>query len=88
MRTGVELAGATLVSVQDKKFEPSGVTVLMLLEESHFAIHTYPAHGYASLDCFTCGTAADPLKAVQWLVTALRPTYKQERILTRGRRGI
>ncbi len=37
-----------------KQFEPVGVTGFILLEESHISIHTWPEHGYAAVDVFSC----------------------------------
>lgn len=34
--------------------EPGGVTGLALLSESHLAIHTFPEHGYAALNVYSC----------------------------------
>ncbi len=34
---------------------PGGVSVNIMLSESHFTIHTWPEHGSATVDCFTCG---------------------------------
>jgi S-adenosylmethionine decarboxylase len=33
---------------------PGGVTGYVLLSESHLAVHTYPEHGYASIDLHCC----------------------------------
>ena len=35
-------------------FTPQGITILYLLSESHFSIHTYPEHGYVAIDLYTC----------------------------------
>ena len=35
-------AGAHVLNVSAKEFDPHGVTVLVLLSESHLSIHTYP----------------------------------------------
>jgi S-adenosylmethionine decarboxylase proenzyme len=35
-------------------FQPQGLTVLYLLAESHFSIHTFPEHNYAAIDLYTC----------------------------------
>ncbi len=36
------------------QFEPQGTTILYLLSESHFSIHTFPEHNYAAIDLYTC----------------------------------
>lgn len=66
LRDAVKLAGATPLYTMSKQFEPQGVTVLVMLAESHASIHTYPEHAMYFLDIFTCG-ALDPTKAVQTL---------------------
>ncbi len=35
-------SGAHVLNVSTKEFHPYGVTVLVLLSESHLSIHTYP----------------------------------------------
>lgn len=34
--------------------EPGGLTLLVLLKESHFAVHTFPEHGSICLNLFCC----------------------------------
>jgi S-adenosylmethionine decarboxylase len=36
------------------QFNPHGVTGNLILSESHANIHTWPEHGYVSVDIFTC----------------------------------
>jgi len=38
-----------------KKFEPQGVTILYLLSESHFSIHTWPEMRCCAIDFYHCG---------------------------------
>jgi len=38
-----------------KKFEPQGVTILYLLSESHFSIHTWPELQCCAIDFYHCG---------------------------------
>jgi S-adenosylmethionine decarboxylase len=43
-------------------FEPQGVSGVVVIEESHLSIHTWPEHGYAAVDFYTCGKG-DPEEA-------------------------
>jgi S-adenosylmethionine decarboxylase len=36
-----------------------GVTGTVVLAESHLSVHTWPEHGYVSLDVFVCNYTAD-----------------------------
>eukprot|EP00658_Telonema_sp_P-2_P078414 TRINITY_DN7336_c0_g1_i1.p1 TRINITY_DN7336_c0_g1~~TRINITY_DN7336_c0_g1_i1.p1 ORF type:complete len:244 (+),score=32.16 TRINITY_DN7336_c0_g1_i1:101-832(+) len=62
-----------LGSVRVHSFVPHGVTGFLLLSESHMSIHTWPEHGYAAVDIFTCGNASAPDKALASLQKALGP---------------
>lgn len=47
--------GATVVNRCFHRFSPHGVSGVVVIAESHLAIHTWPEHRYAALDLFTCG---------------------------------
>ncbi len=36
------------------QFEPIGITYIAVITTSHFSIHTWPEHGYAAVDIFSC----------------------------------
>lgn len=55
MRQAATAAGATEVAVVFHRFSPQGITGVVVVEESHLSIHTWPEHGYASVDFYTCG---------------------------------
>ncbi len=55
MFKAVNSVGATIVAHLAHKFEPCGVSVVMMLSESHASVHTYPEHQACFLDIFTCG---------------------------------
>jgi S-adenosylmethionine decarboxylase len=78
-------AGATLLNLSHHKFEPHGVTAVGLLAESHLSIHTWPEHGYAAVDVFTCGETTDPRKACEYLVK--RFAAREHRLLVVPRGG-
>lgn len=64
-------SGAEVREVAFHKFAPQGVSGVVIISESHLTIHTFPEHGYASVDVYTCGTTVDPLDAVLWIQKAL-----------------
>lgn len=46
---------AEVINTSGHQFDPFGFTYLALLTTSHFSIHTWPEHGSAAVDIFTCG---------------------------------
>jgi spermidine synthase len=77
-------AGASVLQVVSHRFDPAGVTVLAMLAESHASVHTWPERGRAFVDVFTCGTSADPERAVTLLAERLGTTEIHLRRLRRG----
>lgn len=67
-------AGATPLQCCQHQFTPKGLTILLLLSESHLSIHTWPERGFAAVDAFTCGRTADAYKAVMHIARALKTT--------------
>lgn len=57
-------AGYTVLGMSKHEFWPHGLTAVVVLAESHVAIHTYPEREKVWIDCFTCGDV-DPEKAVR-----------------------
>jgi S-adenosylmethionine decarboxylase len=75
LRHCVEAARATLLHIHLHHFQPSGVSGVAVLAESHISIHTWPEAGYAALDVFMCG-AADPDKCIP----VLREAFSAKRV--------
>lgn len=61
-------AGAEVREFVFHKFSPQGVSGVVIISESHLAIHTWPELGYAAVDVFTCGENVDPWDACNYLV--------------------
>jgi S-adenosylmethionine decarboxylase len=61
-------AGAEVREVAFHKFSPQGVSGVVIISESHLAVHTWPELGYAALDVFTCGDSVDPWNACRAVV--------------------
>ena len=55
MLEAVDISGATTIKPVFHKFSPHGVSGVVVVSESHFAIHTWPEYGYCAIDIFTCG---------------------------------
>ena len=60
MVAAAEKAGATVINSTFHHFSPYGVSGVVVIQESHLAIHTWPEYGYAAVDLFTCGDSVDP----------------------------
>ncbi|HXL02665.1 MAG TPA: adenosylmethionine decarboxylase [Candidatus Atribacteria bacterium] len=41
-----------ILALQVYQFQPFGLSALLVMPESHVAVHTWPEHGYAALDIF------------------------------------
>src|ERR1044071_568915 len=64
LREMVEALDVNLLDLKVYPFSPIGVTGMAIVSESHLVIHTWPEHGYAAVDVFTCGAPRDPEAAV------------------------
>ena len=61
MNQAAKAARTNIVASVFQPFEPHGVTGVVVVEESHLSIHTWPEHGYAAVDFFTCGESVPEL---------------------------
>ena len=55
LRDAVAACRATLIELRVHAFQPTGVTGVAIIKESHISVHTWPELGYAAVDIFTCG---------------------------------
>ncbi len=86
----VDAAGAVGVVIIGRvfhKFNPQGITGVLLLAESHMAIHTWPERGYAAVDVFTCSDSVDHDTIMEVLVERFDATHHQNRLVERGKFG-
>lgn len=60
MCEAAEICGATIVQSVFHAFNPVGVSGVVVIAESHLAIHTWPEYAYAAVDVFTCGDTVKP----------------------------
>jgi S-adenosylmethionine decarboxylase len=84
MKEAARLSGATVVDAVFHRYNPQGLSGLVIIAESHLSIHTWPEYNYAAVDCFTCGTNTDPWKALDYLVDKLECRSVKVQDLNRG----
>jgi S-adenosylmethionine decarboxylase len=68
MKNAALEAQATIVEVAFHEFSPFGISGMVVIAESHLAIHTWPEYGYAAVDIFTCGDLINPQVAARFLI--------------------
>ena len=84
MKDAALAAGAEIRGCVFHKFSPQGVSGVVVISESHLAIHTWPELGYAAVDVFTCGEKVDPWDACKYLVDKFRAEYMTANEIKRG----
>lgn len=67
MVNAAEKAGATVINSTFHHFSPYGVSGVVVIQESHLAIHTWPEYQYAAVDLFTCGESVNPWVSFDFL---------------------
>jgi len=81
-------SGLTVVATRFHQFEPGGATGVVLLAESHLAIHTWPENAFVSIDLYVCNFNADNTGKARDLLARLRqlfnPAFPAEQCIERG----
>jgi spermidine synthase len=77
-------AGATIVETVFHKFAPWGISGVVVIAESHLAIHIWPEKSYAAVDVFTCGENVLTDVATAFLKREFRAGRAVQRRFSRG----
>ncbi|MGH7708211.1 MAG: adenosylmethionine decarboxylase [Vulcanimicrobiaceae bacterium] len=85
MVSAAKEANAEILKVAFHRFQPHGVSGVVVIQESHMSIHTWPESGYAAVDFYTCGDHTDPWRACEYAAKRLGATSM---LTTEVRRGI
>ena len=75
---------ATVVAKSFHEFKPFGVSGAVIIQESHYTIHTWPEHGYAAVDLFYCGGTVLVREAVEVLRMRFKPARIKFLVVRRG----
>ncbi|HCR15951.1 MAG TPA: spermidine synthase [Candidatus Latescibacteria bacterium] len=78
-------AGLTIINTSFHHFSPYGISGVVVIQESHLSIHTWPEYGFAAVDLFTCGGDCDSRSAQDSLEASLAADRTESKEIARGR---
>jgi S-adenosylmethionine decarboxylase proenzyme len=78
-------ADLTILDVYHHNYHPYGYSAIAILKTSHAAIHTWPEHGYISIDIFICEAHDKGLKVIKFLKDYLAPVKSEFYSAERGK---
>ena len=67
MAAAAMASNATIVESTFHRFNPIGLSGVVVIAESHLACHTWPEHETACIDFFSCSQAIDMSAAIESL---------------------
>lgn len=76
--------GATIVGTVEHRFKPNGVSVVVVIGESHISVHSWYESKEVMLDVCTCGKV-DAEKIADELIEWFDPNDIRKEVITRGR---
>lgn len=83
-RAGLHVVGELFHSFSPEHPEtPAGVTGVLLLAESHLALHTWPELGLVTLDIYVCNRSYDAGPAARQVLDALMTAFAPQRVMQR-----
>ena len=84
MRDAARASKATVVEQSFHEFKPWGVSGAVIIQESHYTIHTWPEHRYAAIDLFYCGGGVQVHRALDVLKERFLPERIKFLVVRRG----
>ena len=84
MVAAAKIANATIMESAFHRFQPHGVSGVVVIAESHLAIHTWPETGYAAMDFYTCGDSTNPWAACEYAAKELNAKTMRTTEIKRG----
>ncbi|MFX1594127.1 MAG: adenosylmethionine decarboxylase, partial [Promethearchaeota archaeon] len=79
-------ADLTILDIYYHNYQPYGYSAIAILKTSHATIHTWPEHGYLSIDIFICDERSKGLKVIKILKNKLNPSKSEFYYAERGRK--
>jgi S-adenosylmethionine decarboxylase len=87
MKDAAIASEATVVTDSFHEFKPYGVSGAVIIQESHYTIHTWPEHKYAAVDLFYCGGTIYVDRAIEVLRERFKPGRMKFLVVRRGLQG-
>lgn len=72
-RDAAEFIGATVAETASHRFQPHGLTLCLILKESHLVVSTWPEYNYATVNIFLCSSDMEPKDCWEHLKKTLQP---------------
>ncbi|MFX0000358.1 MAG: adenosylmethionine decarboxylase [Candidatus Hodarchaeota archaeon] len=77
-----------ILDIYNHDYIPYGYSIIAILETSHAALHTWPEHGYISIDIFICDEFEKGLNALRLLKNNFKPMESEFFYMERGKGGL
>lgn len=81
---GVKITDNKLLSYQGQANPEYGYSYLVVLDQSHVMVHTWPENNLMNIDIFTCGNEGNPQTIAEILVRELRVPHVHKKQMRRG----
>lgn len=88
IRRGIEFVKATEMNCCEARFVPHGVTIAVILGESHIVVSTWPEFNFATVDILLCNDDMDPLVVWDKIAGCLKPKEEQQQWIIRKMPGV
>lgn len=84
LETGAKMMNLSIVKTVIHEFSPIGISGVVVIKESHIAIHTWPEHNYVALDFFTCNKSYPLDEGIQWIQKEFEANKIEKTTIQRG----
>ena len=76
-KEAIMVSNATIVKLDHHRYEPQGITLVAILEDSHAVLHTWPERSFIMVEIFTCGDRATPAAGITYLASQFKPRHHE-----------
>ncbi len=84
MNEAAKAGRLNILASEAHRFEPHGVSAILILQESHFSVHTWPEYGFFAADIFACGKEGDAEKAMSKFMEIMEAKNAEVKVFERG----